>query len=142
MIILVLVLAACSSKPHESTVSQPGGRPLFDRIGGMDGIKGLIKDFVEDEVSRDSRINVRFTNVDKPLLEEALAVQVCELTGGPCKYTGKSMKDAHAGMSISDADFVAFVEDLQKSLAKFKVPDAEQRELLRAINKLRDHVIE
>lgn len=141
MIVLVLLLAACSSKPHESTVSQPG-RPLFDRIGGMDGIKGLMKDFVEDEVSKDSRINARFTNVDKPLLEEALSVQLCELTGGPCKYTGKSMKDAHAGMQISDADFVAFVENFQKSLVKFKVPDGEQRELLRVINKLRDQIIE
>lgn len=136
-----MLLAACSGKPHTSSVSQPG-RPLFDRLGGMDGLKGLVKDFVEDQVSRDSRINTRFSNINKPQLEDALAVQLCELTGGPCKYAGKPMKDAHAGMAITDADFAAFVEDLQKSLVKFKVPEAEQRELLGMVGKLRDQIIE
>ena len=124
-----------------SSVSQPG-RPLFDRLGGMDALKGLMKDFVEDQMSRDSRINARFSNINKPQLEEALAVQLCELTGGPCKYAGKPMKDAHAGMAITDADFAAFAENLQKSLVKFKVPEAEQRELLGIIGKLRDQIIE
>ena len=56
--------------------------------------------------------------------------QVCEASGGPCKYTGRSMKAAHAGMRITDAEFNALVEDLVKSLDKFKVPAKEKNELL------------
>jgi len=136
----LLVLAmACSGKPHPAV---PPARPLFDRLGGMDGIKAVMKDLVEDELEHDTRINVRFTNVDKPQLEESLAVQLCELTGGPCHYSGRHMKEAHAGMQIGDADFAAFVEDLRKSLAKRQVADAEQRELVSIVGKLRAQIVE
>ena len=39
-------------------------------------------------------------------------MKICEAGGGPCKYKGKDMKSAHAGMQISGADFDALVEDL------------------------------
>jgi hypothetical protein len=51
-------------------------------------------------------------------------------TGGPCKYTGRSMKEANEGMGVKGADFGALVEDLQRSLNTFKVPVREQSELL------------
>lgn len=138
-LVLALALAACSGK---AVATRPPPQLLFDRLGGMDGIKGLMQDFVEDQLSKDSRVNVRFTTVNKSLLTESLAVQLCELTGGPCKYSGRRMKEAHAGMAITDADFIAFREDLEKSLAKFKVADREQRELLAIIAKLRDQIVE
>jgi hemoglobin len=58
-----------------------------------------------------------------------LVDQLCEATGGPCKYGGRSMLDAHRGMNITDAEFNALVEDLVKSLDEFKVPAEEQKEL-------------
>ena len=138
---IALVLAlACSGKPP-APVTQPG-RPLFDRLGGMDGLKAAMKDLVEDELARDSRLGARFTNVDGPQLEESLAVQLCELTGGPCHYAGRHIKEAHAGMQIDDTDFAAFVEDLRRSLAKQHVAEAEQRELAAVLGKLRDQIVE
>ena len=59
-----------------------------------------------------------------------LVEQICAGTGGPCTYTGRSMQAAHKGMNITDAQFNALVEDLQKSLNKFKVPEKEQGDLL------------
>ena len=59
-----------------------------------------------------------------------LVDQICEASGGPCKYTGKDMKTAHQGMGISTGDFNALVEDLVGALDKFNVGAAEKNQLL------------
>ncbi len=145
LLALTLGAAACGGgkkEPTTSTTTQPSGKSLYDRLGGIDAIKAVIKDFVEEQVAKDARINARFLNADIPKLEESLSNQVCEATGGPCKYTGKNMKEAHAGMGITDAEFGALVEDLKKSLTKFNVPQAEQDELIGALAPMHDDIVE
>jgi hemoglobin len=143
---IVLAIAACGgggkNEPTTTTTSQPSGKSLYDRLGGVDAIKAVIKDFVEEQVAKDPRINARFANADIPRLEQMLTDQVCQATGGPCTYTGKSMKESHAGMGITEAEFNALVEDLKKSLAKFNVPQAEQDELIGALAGMHDDIVE
>ena len=59
-------LAGGGSKKPEATRRRiaPGCKPLYDRIGGVDAIKGIVKDFVEERVAKDSRINARFAKTD------------------------------------------------------------------------------
>jgi hemoglobin len=145
LISLVLGLVACGGgkkEPTTSTTSQPSGKSLYDRLGGVDAIKLVVKDFVEEQVAKDPRINARFANTDIPKLEDHLSNQICEASGGPCKYTGRSMKESHTGMGVTEADFNALVEDLKKSLAKFNVPQAEQDELIGALAKMHDDIVE
>lgn len=145
LLALTLGVAACGGgkkEPTTATTTQPSGKSLYDRLGGIDAIKAVIKDFVEEQVAKDPRINARFMNADLPKLQESLSNQVCEATGGPCKYTGKNMKEAHTGMGITDAEFGALVEDLQKSLTKFNVPQAEQDELIGALAPMHDDIVE
>ena len=71
-----------------------------------------------------------------------LVDQICEASGGPCKYTGKNMKDAHMGMNISGADFNALVEDLVGALDKFKVPAHEKDQLLGALGPMKTDIVE
>ena len=128
--LLLVALVACGHKSHTpSAPAQPAGPVLYDRIGRMDAIKGIVKDFVEDQLLK-GPLAPRFSTANIPQLEEELARQLCELSGGPCKYTGKPMREAHAGMPITEADFTGFVDAFAKSLAKFKVEAVEQRELL------------
>jgi hypothetical protein len=63
-------------------------------------------------------------------LRRRLADQICAASGGPCVYTGRDMKSAHAGMGIQSSHFNALVQDLGKALNKFRVPGREQRELV------------
>ena len=141
-ILLALALGACGSKPPKArTVSQPTQQPLYDRLGGVDAINAVVKDFVEERVAKDPRINARFVNTDIPHLEQMLSEQICEATGGPCKYTGKNMKELHAGMAITEADFGALVEDLVASLNKFNVPKAEQDELIGKLATMHDDIV-
>jgi len=115
-------------------------KPLYDRLGGLPAIQAVVDDFIGN-VANDNRINKRFANANIPKLKKNLVDQVCEATGGPCKYTGLSMKEAHKGMKITDAEFSALVEDLVKSLDKFKVPAKEKNELLTALAGMKNDIV-
>jgi hemoglobin len=113
---------------------------LYDRLGGKPAIQAVVDDFVGN-VAADPRINKRFAGANIPRLKTMLVDQVCEASGGPCRYTGASMKAAHAGMKISEAEFSALVEDLDKSLDKFKVPPREKGELLSALAGMKGDIV-
>jgi hemoglobin len=68
--------------------------------------------------------------------------QVCEATGGPCHYNGRNMKVAHAGMGVTKGEFSALVDDLVATLKQFKVPSAEQDELLAILGPLKADIVE
>src|SRR6185312_6788665 len=88
-----LSLAACGGgkKPADTTTTTTANKSLYDRLGGQDAIKAVVKDFVEENVAKDPRINARFANSDIPHLEQMLTEQICQASGGPCKYSGKDM---------------------------------------------------
>jgi len=145
MFALSMTAAACGGKKTESTTTtapKTEGKSLYDRLGGVDAIKAVVKDFVEERVAKDNRINARFMNTDIPKLEQSLTDQICQATGGPCTYAGKNMKEAHAGMGITEAEFGALVEDLKASLDKFQVGKTEQDELIGALAKMHDDIVE
>ncbi|MDG4550978.1 MAG: group 1 truncated hemoglobin [Candidatus Contendobacter sp.] len=131
----VLALAACAA--HSPT---PAKTTLYERLGGQPAINAVVDDFVAN-VAADKRINRFFANANIPRLKRLLGEQICAGAGGPCTYTGKDMKTAHAGMGITDAQFNALVEDLVKSLDKFKVPAKEQQELLAVLGPMRKDIV-
>ena len=51
------------------------------------------------------------------------------------------MKSVHAGMGIRNRDFNALVQDLGKSLNKFKVPKAEQQEIASVLLPMRKDIV-
>jgi hemoglobin len=118
-------------------MSQPS---LYERLGGQPAITAVVDDFVGN-VAADTRINRRFANANVPRLKQNLVAQICAGTGGPCTYTGRDMKTAHAGMQITDGEFGALVEDLVKTLDKFKVPEKEKGELLAVLGPMKSDIV-
>lgn len=116
------------------------GPSLFKRLGGKAAIVAVVEDFVGN-VAADTRINAFFANANIPRLKTRLVEQICVGTGGPCKYHGKDMKTAHAGMGVGGADFDALVEDLAKTLNKFKVPAKEQGELVAILGPMKTDIV-
>jgi hemoglobin len=127
----MLLLVGCA------TMAPP---PLYERLGGKPAITAVVDDFIGN-VAADKRINRRFANADIPRLKRMLVDQICEAAGGPCKYTGKNMAEAHRNMAITDAEFNALVEDLVKSLDKFKVSAQEKNELLTALGGMKSQIV-
>ena len=134
-LVMLAVLTACSgmmdSKPDAS---------LYDRLGGKPAITAVVDDFVGN-VAADGRISGFFAGANVPRLKTMLVDQICEASGGPCRYAGRDMKSAHAGMGIGDAQFTALVEDLVRTLDKFKVPAREKNELLAALGSMKQDIV-
>jgi hemoglobin len=141
LIAAAIALAGCA--PPMATGPTPAPAPqatLYQRLGGQPAITAVVDDFVAN-VAADNRINRFFAHANIPHLKMSLVAQICQATGGPCAYTGPPMRAVHHGMQISDADFNALVQDLQTSLAKFKVPPAEQQELLGILGPLKGDIV-
>ena len=133
---VALAATGCASMDRGNAPKQP----LYDRLGGKGAIQAVVDDFIGN-VAADARINQRFANADIPRLKTKLVEQICEASGGPCKYTGATMLDAHRGMNVTDAEFNALVEDLVKALDKFKVPSQEKGELLSALGGMKPQIV-
>ncbi len=116
-------------------------KSLYERLGGKPAITAVVDDFVA-RVAADSRINGKFATADIPRLKMLLVEQICQASGGPCTYSGRSMKATHAGMDVSSADFDALVSDLIATLNKFKVPEREKSELLGALGPMKGDIVE
>ena len=122
-------------------IAQTSQTSIYDRLGGKDAIIKVVDDFVSN-VSQDSRINKYFKNTDISHLKSQLVNQLCEATGGPFKYEGQNMKNAHAGLGIKSNQFEAMVEDLKITFNKFKISDAEQNSLLAILGPMKKDIVE
>ena len=117
------------------------GKPLYERLGGKDSITAVVDTFVAN-VGGDKRINGYFASTDLTKLKRHLVNQICEASGGPCKYTGRTMKQTHAGMGVTDAAFGALVEDLVAALDHHKVGKVEKDELLGVLGPMKADIVE
>ena len=123
------------------SMAQAQEKSLYERLGGKPAITAVVEDFV-GRVAADNRINGKFANANIPRLKMLLVEQICQATGGPCTYTGRDMKTAHAGMGIKSEEFDALVGDLVATLNKFKVPEREKNELLGALGPMKKDIVE
>jgi hemoglobin len=119
---------------------------LYKRLGGKTAIVAVVDEFV-GRVAADQRINHFFaaTAADPKRLagfKGKLVSQICQASGGPCKYRGKNMKAAHHGMGVAGADFDALVEDLVGALDKFKVAEGDKNELLGVLGPMKSDIVE
>ncbi len=139
MLALFAALPACQSM--DGMTGGMASRSLYDRLGGKDAITAVVDDFVA-RVAADNRINGKFAGANIPRLKTRLVEQICQASGGPCTYSGRDMKSAHAGMGITGAEFDALVGDLVTTLNKFKVPEKEKGELLGALGPMKGDIVE
>jgi hemoglobin len=121
-------------------------KSLYDRLGGAYPIAVVVDDFIE-------RLLVNETLNANPAIKEARArvpsaglkfhvtTLVCQVTGGPCKYVGRDMKTSHANLNISEKEWQVMLAEFSKTLAKFKVLVAEQRELIDIVNSTKTQIV-
>jgi hemoglobin len=146
---IAFVFALGSLSPAVATVKDKKmakQASLYKRLGGKKAIKAVVDEFVNN-VAGDNRINKFFADTAKSpkrlaMFKGKLVDQICQASGGPCKYKGKDMKTAHKGMGVGDADFNALVEDLVKALDKFNVGATEKGELLGALGPMKADIVE
>ena len=116
-------------------------KSLYDRLGGLDMINALTESWVA-RVGGDDRANGKFVRTDIPRLMKEVNDQLCEATGGPCTYTGRSMAETHDGMKVTAGEFDVVMQHLDDALDELNVPKAEQAELVGLIMPMRDDIVE
>jgi hemoglobin len=134
-------------------------KSLYDRLGGDKGINMIVDDWIGRALA-DPRVNWKRTGVRQggvsfrrgrslewdanpqavANMKKHIAQFIKVATGGPAKYEGREMKNVHAGMRITNAEFDASIGDLKASLDKLGVATEEQKELLAIVESTRPQV--
>ena len=112
-----------------SGCSQTNSPSLYQQLGGAAGIEA-ITDGLLHEIEHDHRIVHHFADTDIARFRRLLAEQLCELSGGPCVYSGGTMQQSHTGFNISLADYDALVEGLIKVMQQQNISISAQNQLL------------
>ena len=119
-------------------------KSLYERLGGYNAIAAVVDDFVGRLVAdkQFERFFVGHSTDSKRRIRQHIVDQFCAAAGGPCIYTGRTMKDSHAGLNISEADWDAAAKHLVATLDKFKVPEPEKKDLLAFVTSLKGDIVE
>ena len=140
--ILFLLISFLSGK----SLAQIPEQGLYERLGKANGIAAVVDDFVEnllkDEVVlKNEKVASVLGKISKPALKFHITNFVCEHTGGPERYTGRSMKESHENLGITDTEWNATVSEFTKSLSKLNVPKKEQDELTSIIGGTKQDIV-
>jgi hemoglobin len=124
----------------------PARQSLYDRLGGVYAIAAVIDDLI-DRVMDNPRLNANpkvdaaHHRVSRAGFKYLVTELVCGATGGPQQYTGRSMRDAHVHLDITEDEWQVFLADLQACLNKFAVPQAEQREIFALVDSTKNDIV-
>ena len=123
---ITLVLGGCqslNSQPDES---------LYQQLGERQGIANVVEDLLY-LIVEDDRINQQFKGMDVAQFHHNLTDQLCELSGGPCTYTGREMRELHSDMAITDTEFNALAENLILAMEQNDIPTGAQNRLIKQL---------
>lgn len=112
-----------SAASHAQTTSPINA--VFQQFGGKSGIDKIVADFLPIMLA-DDRIKETFKEADMDRLGNLLSEQFCQLTGGPCNYSGKDIREVHKDMHVNNAQFNALAENLQFAMEKNGMPPSAQ----------------
>jgi hemoglobin len=121
-------------------------KSLYDRLGGLAPISVVVSDFIDDLVAdkvlnANPAIDEARKRVPAPYLKYQVTAMMCQATGGPCQYTGRGMKETHAKLNITDAEWDEMIKVFKSVLAKYKVPEAETQELLAIVGSTKADIV-
>ncbi|MGH8250843.1 MAG: group I truncated hemoglobin [Steroidobacteraceae bacterium] len=122
---LLIACAALLSPPS----AQGEEETLYAQMGGEETLREVVRHF-SDLVLEDPRINFTFANADMDAFRRKIYEQFCELTGGPCTYTGVDMKESHKELQVDNMQFNAIAEDLYVAMERAGVPYRLQNRLM------------
>lgn len=135
ILVVAALLGACASGPQAAEDDS-----LYQALGEREGIERIVEGLLF-RISEDARIVDQFEGINVDRFQRTLTEQICELSGGPCTYSGDDMETVHRGRDISEAEFNALVEDLIEVMEHQNVPVATRNRLLARLAPLRERII-
>lgn len=115
-------------------------QPLFNDLGEKPGIDRIITQAM-DIWAADPRVGPTFEDTNLSRFKRLIVDQICNLSGGDCKYTGRSMADAHKGLHLATVQFNAIAEGLQTAMEHQHYPYSVQNRLLALLAPMQRDVV-
>src|SRR5947207_15155162 len=137
VLVATLGLTACASMSSEPAPA------LYRRVGGREGMAGVVDGFVTNALA-DPRIGPAFKALPAAKvgpLKSNIADFICENTGGPCSYLGRTMKESHKGLGLTREDFYACNAALAKALDTNGVKAADKEQLMKLVQSLMPDIV-
>ena len=128
MKLLIAVLAALTFT-STFAVAEEATSGLMADFGGKPGLVKVVDDLMINLLA-EPKTKESFINTDQKRIKSMLVDQFCEVLGGGCKYTGKTMAQSHSGLDIKRGEFNSLVESLRTAMDKNNVPTRAQNKLL------------
>ena len=128
-----MAVAACTQQPESSA-------SLYERLGGLGTITSAVDKFV-DAMATDERLGPRFAASNPSRFKIRIIQQLCEASGGPCKYQGQPMTVAHKGMNVTGEEFGASLQALAQALDEAGVAEPEKNELLTLVRVMENQIV-
>jgi hemoglobin len=121
-------------------------KSLYERLGGVKPISLVVDDFIDRLVANDilnanPMIKAGREHSPDAYLKYQVTTLVCQVTGGPCVYTGLAMKESHAHLNITENEWQVMRDEFKKTLDKFQVPEKEQKELFDIIESTKNDIV-
>jgi len=144
--VIVLLLAALVSSGCAREEEKAVGPSLYERLGGLAPISVVVNDFIDvlvpDAVlNQNPAFDAARKRVPSPYLKYHVTAMVCQVTGGPCQYHGRGMKESHSHMNITEGEWDRMVTLFKGVLAKHKVPAKETQELLEIVGSTKADIV-
>jgi hemoglobin len=119
---------------------------LYERLGGVYAIAAVVDDFIDrimdnPELNANPKVDEAHHKVSRAGFKYLVTEMVCWAAGGPQRYTGRSMRDSHQHLNITEREWQVFLTDLQATLDKFQVPAPEQQELLAIVASTKKDIV-
>ena len=119
---------------------------LYERLGGVYSIAAVVDDFI-DRIMDDPKLNANpkvdeaHHRVSRAGFKYLVTEMVCWATGGPQQYSGRTMKDSHLELDITEDEWQVFLVDFEQTLDKFEVPVAERQELFAIVDSTKADIV-
>jgi hemoglobin len=130
ILITCFLLNACASQ----------NTSIYQQLGGQPKVEEIVDNFIT-EIEFDPIMFEFFKDSDINRFREKLTEHLCLLTGGPCQYTGDTMKQVHGGMNISESTFNHGVDLFISAMTKADIPHRIQNKILAVMIHTRDQMI-
>src|ERR1044071_536774 len=129
--------------PSKENTMSDEKRTLYERLGGYDAIAAVANDLLP-RLQADPQLGRfwAYRGEDGVKREKQLLIDfLCASAGGPMYYRGRDMGLTHRGMRISESDWNVFLGHAAATLAKFQVPEAEQRDVVAFVQSLKKQIV-
>ena len=127
----ILIVSAISAEETEAEESEAS---LYERLGGVYAIASVVDELIDrlevnEILNANPILDKARTEVPKAGIKFRLTAMICQAAGGPEVYHGRTMKDSHSHLNISNAEWAEMVRVFGQLLNDFEVPEKEQNEL-------------